>query len=79
MSSATRNHISKARKDGLIVRRTNDMSIVRDLVLSTFARQNKSLNIHILEAILFRYANASNSYAFTTYSGPRILDSGLSC
>ena len=71
MSSATRNHISKARKDGLIVRRTNDMSIVRDLVLSTFARQNKSLNIHILEAILFRYANASNSYAFTTYREDR--------
>ena len=69
MSSAQRNHILKAKKDDLIVKRTYDMHIVRDLVLATFDRQNKSLNNRALENILFRYANNSNSYAFTTYRG----------
>jgi len=69
MSSAQRNHILKARKDGLIVKRTYDMHIVRDLVLTTFDRQKKSLNKYALDNILFRYANNLNSYAFTTYRG----------
>ena len=67
MSSAQRNHIAKAKKDGLIVQKTNDMAIVRDLVLATFTRQNKSLDIQALDAILFRYANDLNCYAYTTY------------
>lgn len=67
MTSAQRTHITKAGKDLLTVQRTEDMNIVRDMVLAIFERQRKTLNNSILEAILFRYANSSNSFAFTTY------------
>lgn len=71
MSSAQRNHISKAQKDLLTVQRTEDMEIVRDLVLATFDRQKKDLNRNALDAILFQYANRENSFAFTTYRATR--------
>lgn len=67
MSSAQRNHISKAQKDLLTVQRTEDMRIVRELVLATFDRQKKAVDKTILDAVLFRYANNSNCFAFTTY------------
>jgi hypothetical protein len=67
MSSIRRNDISKATRDGLGVEPTTDMGIVRDLVLATFGRQQKGLDRACLEAILFRYAKPSNSYAFSTY------------
>lgn len=69
MSSERRKNIAAAGRDGLSVRQTTDMSVVRDLVLATFGRQDKSVDKVILEAILFKYANPSNSLAFTTYRG----------
>ena len=69
MSSERRKNISKAGKDGLTVRQTTDMSVTRDLVLSTFRRQKKFVDEESLDAILFRYANPSNSFAFTTSRG----------
>lgn len=67
MSSIRRNDISKAARDGLEVHPTDDMTIVRDLVLATFGRQQKGVDRTCLDAILFKYANASNSFAFSTY------------
>ena len=67
MSSERRKNISKAEKDGLTVRPTTDMGVVRNLVLATFGRQHKPVNQAILEAILSRYAKPSNSFAFSTY------------
>ena len=67
MSSIRRNDISRATRDGLTVRKTTDMGVVKKLVLATFARQQKYVNQTVLEAILFRYAGSSNSCAFTTY------------
>ena len=69
MASAQRNHIAKAQKDQLTVRRTEDLRIVRELVLATFRRQRKSLDEGMLDSILFRYCNGNNSFAFTTYRG----------
>ena len=64
MAPDRRNDISKAARDGLVIRPTTDMAEVRDLVLSTFGRQDKFLDRACLDAVLFRYANPSNSYAF---------------
>lgn len=64
MSPIRRNDISKAARDGLTVRKISDMGVVRDLVLATFGRQQKFVDRACLEAILFRYANPSNSFAF---------------
>lgn len=67
MSPDRRNDVSKAVRDGLVVRQTTDMAVVRDLVLSTFGRQRKFVDRARLEGILFRYSNPANSYAFATY------------
>ena len=64
MSPDRRNDMSKAARDGLVVRPPRDMAEVRDLVLSTFGRQDKFLDRSCLEDVLFRYANPSNSFAF---------------
>ena len=69
MSSERRKNITSAKRDGLSVRMTTDMIIVRDLVLGTFRRQKKFVDQASLEAILFRYANPLNSFALTSYRG----------
>ena len=71
MASAQRNHVAKAKKDLLAVRRTEDLRIVRELVLATFERQRKPVDKRMLDAILFRYCNCANSFAFTTYREDR--------
>jgi len=67
MSSERRKNLSKAKRDELCIRPTTDMKTVRDLVMATFARQRKFVDRTRLEAILFQYANSSNSFAFTAY------------
>lgn len=69
MSSDRRKNLSKATRDELDVRLTTEMNIVQDLVVATFERQGKQLNRTYLGAVLFKYANQSNSFAFTAYRG----------
>lgn len=71
MSSERRKNLSKAGRDGLRTAAAAHMEEVRDLVLATFRRQRKGVDQAGLEAILFRYATPSNSFAFTTYRGDR--------
>lgn len=67
MSLERRKNISKAELDGLTVRTTTDMGVVRKLILATYGRQHKQVNQTMLDAVLSRYAKPSNSFAFTTY------------
>ncbi len=67
MSDDRRNSIRKAEKDGLHVELTRDNHVVRHLVESTFSRQSKTLEMKLLDRILFQFANQNNSYAYTTY------------
>lgn len=67
MSGTRRNDIRKAQRDGLVVRRTEDMGMVRDLVIATFERQKKWVDREILDRILFNFAKPENSYAFVAY------------
>lgn len=69
MSPATRNDISKATRDGLVVRQTTDPKVIRDLVRETFARQHVHTDAQHLDAILFRFSNPGNSFMFTTCRG----------
>ncbi|MEI7935618.1 MAG: GNAT family N-acetyltransferase [Verrucomicrobiota bacterium] len=69
MSPATRNDISKATRDGLVVRQTTDPMVIRDLVRETFARQHVHTDAQHLDAILFRFSNPDNRFMFTTYRG----------
>ena len=43
------------------------MKVVRELVRATFGRQELTVKLGPLDAVLFKYANESNSFAFTTY------------
>ncbi len=67
MSPERRNDINKGIKDGLIVKKIDDMRIIKSLVLNTFARQEKKTNEYYLDKVLFNFANEENSFAFTTY------------
>ena len=66
MSPERRKNIGKAGRDGLVVRAETDLRVVRELVLGTFRRQEKFVDEPCLDAVLFRYAKPSNSFAFVT-------------
>ncbi len=69
MSPDRRNDISKAIRDGLAVRQVPDMAVIRDLVLATFGRQQKSMDRSLLDNVLFQYARPENSFAFAAFRG----------
>ena len=61
-----RHHITKAKKDGLDVRRANGPEIIMGLVMKTFSRQSKKINIEYLNKLL-SFCGPGNSYAFASY------------
>jgi hypothetical protein len=67
ISKVRKNEIKKTKSDGLVARQTEDFTVVKNLVLKTFSRQNKDINEYYLDRILFDFANRGNSYAFVTY------------
>jgi hypothetical protein len=75
MSPVRRNDISKAVRDGLIVRQTSDLEMIRHLVQETFARRRVQASARYLDGILFRFSNGDNSYAFASYRG----DTPIAC
>lgn len=60
-------HIQKAQKDGVEVIKTSDYSIVRNMIVGTFGRQNKSFYTEYIDKILFDFATQFNSYAYVAY------------
>ncbi len=66
-SPERRNDIKKAVKDGVECKLTQDYSIVKDMVQHTFNRKEKALNEDLVDHILSKFANDSNSFAFVSY------------
>jgi len=66
-----RNDISKAVKDGLIVKKTSDFSMVKRLILKTFLRQKKKINRLFLDKILFNFASDNNAFAFIAFKNKK--------
>ncbi len=66
-TSEKRKSLKKAEKDGLRVEKTVDLEIVKTLILKTFSRKEKALNIKLLDKILFEFSNQENSFAFVAY------------
>lgn len=62
-----RQQIRRAIKDELQVERVNDLKIVYDLVIQTFARQKKAVDSVLVKKILFEFATSKNSFAFATF------------
>lgn len=69
MSAKRRNDVSKAKKDGLLVKKVDDYGIVRSLVLKTFERQNIAYSDFYMNKVLFDFADAGNSFAFAAFNG----------
>jgi lipid II:glycine glycyltransferase (peptidoglycan interpeptide bridge formation enzyme) len=60
--------ISKAEKDGIVVKKTDDMGDVRSLVKKTLDRKTKDLSFSLIDKILFEFAKPKNSFAFVAYN-----------
>ncbi|MDA8087541.1 MAG: GNAT family N-acetyltransferase [Nitrospiraceae bacterium] len=69
MSYEIRNHIAKGEKDGLVVGRIDDYTLVKSLVLKTFSRQKKTIDDSGMNKVLFDFATGSNSFAFAAFRG----------
>lgn len=67
LSKSHRKDINKTAKDGLMTKQIDDMTIVKDLVLKTFSRQEKKADEVFLDKILFEFSTPDNSCAFATY------------
>ena len=66
-SPERRNDIKKAVKDEVECKLTHDYSIVKEMVQHTFDRKEKSLNGDLIDQILSKFANESNSFSFVSY------------
>ncbi len=66
--SKLRSDIAKAEKDGIVVKKTDDMANVRSLVKKTLDRKTKDLPFSLIDKILFDFAKPKNSFAFVAYN-----------
>jgi len=75
MSSNRRNDINKGTKDGLSVRKIEDLEIIDQLVAKTFSRQGMRHNEFHQRKVLFEFANNDCSFAFAAFKG----DTPIAC
>lgn len=61
--------LKRAKKDSLVTTLSFDYTMVKDLVYNTFSRQKKNFKNDLMEDILFKFANKSNSFSFITWDG----------
>jgi len=67
LTTEKRKSIRKAEKDNLEIIQCEDYQIVKSLILKTFNRKNKTVNIAYLDKILFNFSTSQNSFAFIAY------------
>lgn len=67
MAPERRNDISRAIKDGIEVKKTNNYRVIKEIILHTFQRNKKGIDDSFIDAIFFNFANKTNSYSFTAY------------
>ena len=64
LSPKTRNIIKKGEKDGLQVELSSDYSQIQTIVKNSFLRNKVSVNETIMDDILFKFANPTNSFSY---------------
>lgn len=72
-STERRNDIKKAIKDGVTTRITSDYNLIKPLILSTFTRKEKSVDIKMIDKILFEFAEKENSFAYISYQNNKAI------
>ncbi len=73
MSPERRKNIRKGLKDGLLASRVSDYGEIKMLVNRTFARQDRTVDQHYLDKILFEFADEGNSFAYSTSGNGNLL------
>lgn len=73
MDPKTRNLIKKAEKDGLTVEKNTDMNLVKSIVMQTMDRKGVGVDQEILDNILFKFANKTNSFSFVVKQNEEVL------
>lgn len=63
-STEKRKSIKKAIKDSVTCEKITDYKVVKELILKTFNRKEKKIDLIFLDKILFEFANDLNSFAF---------------
>ena len=71
MSVKRRSNVNKALRDGLIVEYSDNLEIVKSLVIKTFLRQKKKINQYYLNKVLFEFANKDNSFSFISFQNKK--------
>jgi lipid II:glycine glycyltransferase (peptidoglycan interpeptide bridge formation enzyme) len=66
MSPEHRNSLKKALKEEVTVEKTDDYKPVKELILNTFSRKNKSLSESMINDILFKFSNPGNSFSYVS-------------
>ncbi len=64
LSGDKRNSINKSLKDAITVSLSDDLKQVKTMVEKTYSRKAKTVNEAILNSILFKFANAQNSFTY---------------
>jgi predicted DNA-binding protein YlxM (UPF0122 family) len=72
-----RSVMKKAIKDEVNVQISYDYKLVKDLVLNTFSRKEKQIDVKILDKILFQFADRTNSFAFVSYQNERPISASF--
>lgn len=67
LSSEKRKSVSRAIKDELIIKETNDRELVYSLIKKSLERNDVAKNKTIIKNILFSFATNKNSFAFVAY------------
>ena len=73
MTTKRRNDITKARRDGLVVRQVTDLGAVHASVTRTLECQGKNVHREHLHRILDGFATDGNSFALGAYSDDTLL------
>jgi hypothetical protein len=67
MDSRKRSTLVKADKEGLECELTFDYGVVKDLVLKTPSTRERTLDVDLLDRMLFEFADKENSFAYVAY------------
>ncbi len=71
LSSEKRKSIRRCKKDEIIIQEEKNYETVKQLVLKTFQRQKKTININYLDKIFSQWADGKNSFAFVACSNQK--------
>ncbi len=72
-STERRNDIKKAIKDEVVVKLTNDLELIKQMVSNTFSRKEKGYDEAMINRILFDFADDKNSFSYVSFRNDKAI------